>query len=72
MRAAKAVRASRGALSRVSEHLPDAVLVAMETGPKLQKKVGDYFTVLCILSFIIYILYSIDFLSLEKGGKLLR
>ncbi|XP_018022101.1 glypican-5 [Hyalella azteca] len=38
-RASKALKAARPVLDRLPDHLPDAVLVAMETGPKLQKKV---------------------------------
>uniref|UniRef100_A0A2P2I8J7 Glypican-5-like n=1 Tax=Hirondellea gigas TaxID=1518452 RepID=A0A2P2I8J7_9CRUS len=38
-RAGRALKAARPVLDRLSDHLPDAVLVAMETGPKLQKKI---------------------------------
>ena len=39
-RAGKALKTARSVFQRLSDHLPDAVLVAMETGPKLQKKVS--------------------------------
>lgn len=40
-RASRALRTARPVLDRLTDHLPDAVLVAMETGPKLQKKVSQ-------------------------------
>lgn len=42
-RAGRALRTSRPVLDRLSDHLPDAVLMAMETGPKLHKKVRTIF-----------------------------